>query len=119
MKKEEQPTFAPRPRLDSVFIQKMSEEQTSSQGIIIPETIERSNPIGKVISKGPKCGDDFKEGDTVIFNPYANLEITYKGETCLMMRDMDIYAVIPHDTIMLVNKNKRARADIPVPTKEF
>lgn len=113
---KEKQKFAPRPRLDSVFIQKMSEVQTSQQGIIIPDTVEKSNPIGKIISKGSKCSDDYNEGDTVIFNPYANLEITYKGQTCLMMRDMDIYAVIPPDTLMFVNKNKRAKADIPVPT---
>lgn len=114
--KEEQ-TFAPRPRKKSVFIQKMSEAQTSSQGIIIPETVERSNPIGKVIAKGKDTDDDYNVGDTVIYNPYANLEINYKGESVLMMHDVDVYAVIPPDTIMLINKNKRAKADIPVPNE--
>ena len=91
-----------RPLHDRVIVRRLSEEEKSAGGIIIPDSA-KEKPIqgeviavgnGKLLDNGEVRPLDVKQGDTVIFSTYAGTEIKLDGETFLMMREDDILGVI-------------------------
>ena len=43
-------------------------DNETKSGIVIPQRFKKKIPIGTVISKGDYAGDDYNEGDVVIFS---------------------------------------------------
>ncbi len=91
-----------RPLHDRVIVRRLSEEEKSAGGIIIPDSA-KEKPIqgeviavgnGKLLDNGEVRPLDVKQGDTVIFSTYAGTEVKLDGETFLMMREDDILGVI-------------------------
>lgn len=90
-----------RPLNDRVVVERLEEENTTSGGIVIPDTAREKPQRGKVISVGPGTiadhGDriplQVNEGDTVLFSKYAGTETTIEGTTYTIMREDDILAV--------------------------
>lgn len=102
---------------DTVLILRDIDEQTSIGGIIIPDTEKAPKSTGIVLGKGKKCLGEYKVGDRVKFNCYADTTVEYKGVYFLIMRDCDVLFGIPGDSIDLshgVNRKKK-RIDIPRP----
>ena len=91
-----------RPLHDRIIVERISEDETTSGGIIIPDSAKEKPQRGKVIAVGKgKIGEDgtvkpldLKAGDTVLFGKYAGTEIKVDGEEFLVMREDDIVAVI-------------------------
>ena len=88
------------PLYDRVIIKRKSSEVTTSFGIIIPESKDKPDE-GTVIAVGPgksydsgnEPGIDMKVGDHVYFTKYAGMEVKLDGETFLVLKEEDIYAV--------------------------
>ena len=91
-----------RPLSDRVIVKRLDEEETTSGGIIIPDTAKEKPQQGKVIAVGDgrltvtgKVGPmTVKKGDRVLFGKYSGNEIKIDGEEHLIMREEDILAVI-------------------------
>ena len=91
-----------RPLHDRIIVERLSEDETTSGGIIIPETAKEKPQKGKVVAigKGKVAEDgsvrplDLKAGDTVLFGKYAGTEIKIENEDRLIMREDDVLAVI-------------------------
>ncbi|MCG8555848.1 MAG: co-chaperone GroES [Proteobacteria bacterium] len=91
-----------RPLHDRILIQRVSEEEKTSAGIIIPDTAKEKPIEGKVIAVGPgsakKDGSrqplEVKPGDHVLFGKYSGTEITVGGEEQLVLKEDDVLAVI-------------------------
>lgn len=91
-----------RPLHDRVLVKRLSEEEKTKGGIIIPDTAKEKPIQGKVIAvgKGKKTDDgkivplDVKEGDTVLFSKYAGNEIKIEGEEYLIMQESEILGII-------------------------
>jgi len=91
-----------RPLHDRLIIERLTEDETTSGGIIIPETAKEKPQRGKVVAigKGKVAEDgtvrplDVKAGNTVLFGKYAGTEVTIEGEDRLIMREDDVLAVI-------------------------
>lgn len=99
----------------SVVVEKLHSKdlQKTEGGIFIPETSKKENPIGKILARGEQCVRPFKVGDTVIYNKYANLEVTYRGKTYIMMFDTDIYFILKDEVLMMDDSfKKEKRIDI-------
>jgi chaperonin GroES len=94
--------MALRPLHDRIIVERLSEDETTSGGIIIPETAKEKPQRGKVIAVGKgKIGDDgtvrpldLQSGDTVLFGKYAGTEIKIDNEDRLIMREDDVLAVV-------------------------
>jgi chaperonin GroES len=96
------------PLSDHVFLQSLTEEQTTKSGIVIPETAEKERPVrGKIVAVGPgKLNDkgervplSVKVGQIVLFKKYGPDEIELRDETgkkveYLAAREEDILAII-------------------------
>ncbi len=91
-----------KPLEDRILIQIVEAEQTTSSGLIIPETAKEKPQEAKVIAVGPGRIDDkgnripldVKEGDVVIFSKYGGTEVKYDGQDYLILSARDILAVI-------------------------
>lgn len=86
-----------KPLSDRVLIQPNPAEEKTAAGLIIPDTAKEKPLEGKVIAVGPGTSEikmEVKVGDEVLYGKYAGTEVTVGGETYLIMRQSDIFAII-------------------------
>lgn len=87
-----------RPLGNRVVIEPISEEQTTSSGIVLPDTVDKEKKAeGKIIAigEGEKIKSlGLKEGDKVIFGKYAGEEVTIDKIDYKILTDEDVLAVI-------------------------
>ena len=88
---------------DRILIRRTEDdEQTTSGGIIIPDTAKEKPQEGEVIAVGEgrllDNGDrqpiDVAAGDKILFGKYSGTEVTYENEELLILREDDILAKI-------------------------
>lgn len=91
-----------KPLEDRVVIQTVEAEQTTSFGLVLPDTAKEKPQEGKVVAVGPGRIDDngkrvpvdVAEGDLVIYSKYGGTEVKYDGEEYLIISARDILAVV-------------------------
>jgi chaperonin GroES len=91
------------PLADRVVIQPKEAEEKTSGGIILPDTVKEKPVEGTIVAAGPgKVADNgelvkmaVKVGDKVLYGKYSGTEVTLGSEEYLIMRESDIFAVIP------------------------
>ncbi|MCC3382010.1 co-chaperone GroES [Paenibacillus farraposensis] len=90
-----------KPLGERVLVEAIEQEQTTSFGIVLPDSAKEKPQEGKVIAVGAGALKDgaripleVKEGDRVIFSKYAGTEIKYDGKEYLIMKESDIHAII-------------------------
>ena len=91
-----------RPMDDRVLIEPCDAEETTSGGIILPDTAREKPQRGIIISAGPgklldsgERGEmDVKVGDEVFYGKYAGTEIEFGMDKLTVIRESDILAVV-------------------------
>ena len=91
-----------RPLHDRILVKRLEKEQTTSAGIIIPDTAKEKPQEAEVIAvgNGKKMDDgnviplDVKKGDKILFGKYAGSEIKIDGEEHLILREDEILGVV-------------------------
>ena len=91
-----------KPLEDRVVIQTVEAEQTTSFGLVLPDTAKEKPQEGKVVAVGPGRIDDngkrvpvdVAAGDLVIYSKYGGTEVKYDGEEYLILSARDILAVV-------------------------
>lgn len=91
-----------KPLEDRLVIQTVEAEQTTSFGLVLPDTAKEKPQEGKVVAVGPGRIDDngkrvpvdVAEGDLVIYSKYGGTEVKYDGEEYLILSARDILAVV-------------------------
>ncbi|PIS20833.1 co-chaperone GroES [candidate division WWE3 bacterium CG08_land_8_20_14_0_20_43_13] len=91
-----------QPLFDQVLIKPLAQEQTTSSGIVIPDTAKEKPQQGKVIAVGPGAlGKDGQRlpmeitiGQTVYYKKWGGNEIKIDGEEYLLVKQEDILAII-------------------------
>lgn len=90
-----------KPLGDRVVIEAIAKEETTSSGIVLPDTAKEKPQEGKVVAVGAgavKDGEriplELKEGDRVIFSKYAGTEVKFEGRELLIMRESDVLAIL-------------------------
>lgn len=86
-----------KPLSDRVLIQPNPAEEKTAAGLIIPDTAKEKPLAGKVVAVGPGTSEvkmEVKVGDQVLYGKYAGTEVTVEGETYLIMRQSEIFAII-------------------------
>src|SRR5215475_12509060 len=94
-----------RPLYDRVIVKRVTEEEKTKGGIIIPDTAKEKPFEGKVIAVGNgKVLEDgkihapqVKVGDRVLFGKYSGTEVKLDGEDHLIVREDEILGVIEKD----------------------
>ena len=91
-----------KPLGDRLIVRAVEEEETTSSGIVLPDTAKEKPQRGKVLAVGDgKFGDDnervpidVSEGDEVLYSKYGGTEITVDGEELLVLRESDVLAKV-------------------------
>ena len=87
---------------DRVLVQPNDvQEETSTGGIIIPDTAKEKPQEGTIVAVGPGRTDEngklikmnVKKKDRVLYSKYAGTELKYEGKEYLIMSESDILAV--------------------------
>lgn len=96
------PKVGLRPLGDKVLIRRMSADEKTAGGIVLPDTAKEKPKRGTVLSVGHgRLTDDgdrrplqVREGDKVLFTSYAGTEVKVDGEEMIIMDESDILAVL-------------------------
>ncbi len=90
-----------KPLGDRVLVRPDSAEETTSSGIIIPDSAKEKPQRGTVVAVGEGRVEDgkkiemsVKEGDKVLYGKYAGTEVEIDGEELMIMRENDILGVL-------------------------
>ena len=86
-----------KPLADRVLVEPAEAEQKTAGGIIIPDTAKEKPQKGVVVAVGPGKKDEpmtVKVGDVVLYGKYAGTELILDGNTYMIMKESDIYAIM-------------------------
>ena len=91
-----------RPLHDRVVIRRLTAEEKTLGGIIIPDTAQEKPMRGEVVAAGPGARDehgmitpmDVRSGDQVLFGKWSGTEVKLDGEELLIMKESDIMGII-------------------------
>jgi len=93
-----------RPLQDRVVLRRVTPEQKSAGGIIIPDTVQEKPQEGEVVAVGPGARNEqgaivaleVKAGDHALFGKWSGTEVKIDGEDLLIMKESDLLGVIGH-----------------------
>jgi len=92
-----------QPLNDRVLIKRDDQQDKTESGLYLPSASQEKPNSGVVVKVGygrraPKTGKlipmTVKEGDKVLFSKYGGQEIELYGETYLVLREDEIFAVV-------------------------
>ena len=91
-----------RPLHDRIVVKRITAEDKTAGGIIIPDTAKEKPMEGEVIAAGPGARNeqgaivalDVKAGDRVLFGKWSGTEVKLDGEELLIMKESDIMGVV-------------------------
>jgi chaperonin GroES len=91
-----------RPLHDRVVVRRITAEEKTAGGIIIPDTAKEKPMEGEIIAAGPGARNeqgqlvalDVKAGDRILFGKWSGTEVKIDGEELLIMKESDIMGII-------------------------
>jgi chaperonin GroES len=90
-----------RPLQDRILVKRVDEEETTSGGIIIPDSAKEKPQDGLVVAVGPGKTLDSgeiskpgcKKGDRILFSKYAGTDVNVDGDEHIIIREDDVLAI--------------------------
>ena len=90
------------PLQDRILVKRVDEEETTSGGIIIPDSAKEKPAEGTIVAlgegrllaDGKRTEFTVKSGDHVLFTSYAGTDVEWDGQEYLIMSEDDILGVI-------------------------
>ena len=91
-----------KPLHDRVLVERVSSEDKTKGGIIIPDTAQEKPMEGKVLAVGSGARNengqivalDVKKGDRILFGKWSGTEVKIDGKELLIMKESDIMGII-------------------------
>ena len=91
-----------QPLGDRLIVETLEEEETTSSGIVLPDTAKEKPQRGRVLAVGPGSRDesgnyvklDLEAGDEIIFSKYGGTEIRLGPDDYLILRESDVLAKV-------------------------
>jgi chaperonin GroES len=98
-----------RPLHDRIVVRRITPQEKSAGGIIIPDTVKEKPMEGEVVAAGVGARNelgvvvplDVQAGDRVLFGKWSGTEVKLDGEELLIMKESDLMGVVegPHDLV--------------------
>jgi chaperonin GroES len=93
-----------RPLHDRVLVRRVTAEEKTAGGIIIPDTAKEKPQEGEIVAAGPGARNDngelvaldVKAGDRILFGKWSGTEVKIDGEELLIMKESDILGIVEH-----------------------
>src|SRR5947199_2268596 len=91
-----------RPLYDRIVVKRIEEQETTRNGIVIPDSAKEKPQEGEVmaIGKGKRLDDgkmvavDVQVGDRILFGKYSGNEIKLDGTEYIIMREDDVLGIL-------------------------
>ena len=91
-----------QPLGDRLIVEALEEEETTSSGIVLPDTAKEKPQRGRVLAVGPGARNETGEiipmevavGDEVIYSKYGGTEIKVGADDVLVLRESDVLAKV-------------------------
>jgi chaperonin GroES len=91
-----------RPLQDRVLVRRITNDEKTAGGIIIPDSAQEKPAEGEIIATGAGARDengnihalDVAKGNRVLFGKFAGTEVKVDGEELLIMKESDIMGII-------------------------
>ena len=91
-----------KPLGDRLVVEPQEREQTTSSGLVLPETATEKPQQGKVIAAGPGKRDDdgnrvpldVSVGDIVLYAKYGGTEVKIENQKLLILKETDVLAIV-------------------------
>ncbi len=91
-----------RPLHDRVVVRRITAEEKTAGGIIIPDTAKEKPQEGEIVAAGPGARNEagalvaleVKAGDRVLFGKWSGTEVKIDGEDLLIMKESDILGIV-------------------------
>ncbi|NLN18585.1 MAG: co-chaperone GroES [Firmicutes bacterium] len=91
-----------KPLADRVLVEPIETEETTSSGIVLPDTAKEKPQQGRVVAvgsgrlanNGERVPMSVQVGDVVLFAQYAGSEVKIDGKEYLIMNENEILAVV-------------------------
>lgn len=91
-----------KPLGERIIIEPIEKEETTSSGVVLPDSAKEKPQEGRVVAvgsgrvtdNGERIAPEVEEGNKVIFSKYAGTEVKYDGKEYLILREDDILAII-------------------------
>jgi chaperonin GroES len=92
-----------QPLEDRIVVRASEAEETTTSGLVIPDTAKEKPQQGEVLAVGPgrrseQTGElipvDVAVGDTIVYSKYGGTEITVDGEDLLILTSRDVLAKV-------------------------
>src|SRR6516225_3725117 len=91
-----------RPLYDRIVVKRIEEQETTRNGIVIPDSAKEKPQEGEVMSigRGKRLDDgkmvalDVQSGNRILFGKYSGNEITLDGTEYIIMREDDVLGVL-------------------------
>jgi chaperonin GroES len=95
-----------RPLHDRVVVRRITPQEKSAGGIIIPDTVKDKPMEGEIIAAGPGARNELgaivalevKAGDRVLFGKWSGTEVKIDGEELVIMKESDLLGLIEDAT---------------------
>ena len=95
-----------RPLHDRVLVRRITAEEKTAGGIIIPDTAKEKPQEGEVLAvgagsindKGEVRPLDVKAGDRILFGKWSGTEVKIDGEELLIMKESDVMGIVEQTT---------------------
>ena len=89
------------PLRDRILVKRVDEKETTSGGIIIPDSAKEKPQDGLVVAVGPgKTLDSgeileprVKKGDRILFSKYTGTDVNVDGGEHILIREDDVLAI--------------------------
>src|SRR5436309_12402109 len=93
--------FSLKPLEDRIVVKPSEGEETTTSGLVIPDTAKEKPQEGSVVAVGPgrfedgvRVPLDVAVGDTVIYSKYGGTEVKVEGDEHLILFARDVLAVV-------------------------
>jgi chaperonin GroES len=91
-----------RPLYDRIVVKRIEEQETTRNGIVIPDSAQEKPQEGEVIAvgRGKRLEDgtltalDVKTGDRILFGRYSGSDTKVDGTEYLIMREDEVLGVL-------------------------
>ena len=91
-----------RPLYDRLVVKRIDEQETTRNGIVIPDSAKEKPQEGEVmaVGRGKRLEDgqlvalDVKIGDRILFAKYSGSETTVDGTEYIIMREEDVLGIL-------------------------
>jgi chaperonin GroES len=91
-----------QPLGDRLIVEPLEEEETTTSGIVLPDTAKEKPQRGRVLAVGPGARNDkgelvpmeVAESDEIIYSKYGGTEIKLGTDDVLILRESDVLAKV-------------------------